>query len=99
MKDTKTVKKSLLEKMPYGIISGACGMFVFFATFGLVVAYIVMSGIAGQTSDTVSFLENGWQVALFVLDIIFFLAAAAALTMFILKQTGVLSKGKGDDHK
>lgn len=87
-------QKTLLEKLPYGIISGACAMFVFFATFGLIVAYVVMSGIAGQTSDTVSFLENSWQVLLFVFDIIFLIASIGALVMFILKRIDFFSKGQ-----
>ena len=98
MNDRKGQKK-ITEKLPYGIISGACAMFVFFATLGLIAAYIITSGIAGQTSDTVSFFENGWQIALFVFDIIFLIAAIAALVMYILKKTGVIYGEKKDENK
>ena len=90
MNDTKGQKQTILAKLPYGIISGACAMFVFFATFGLIVAYVVTSGIAGQTGDVVSFLENGWQIALFVFDVIFAIAAAGALAMYVLRKKGVV---------
>lgn len=88
--ESKTAQsKTVWEKIPFGIISGACGMFSFFATFGLIVAYVVMSGIAGQTADTVSFFENAWQTVLFVFDVIFAIVGIAALVMFVLKAKGV----------
>lgn len=74
------------KKFPFGIVAGACGMVVFFATFGLIVAYVVLAGIAGQTSDTAAFIENWWQGLLLAVDIIAAVAAVASLVMYILKK-------------
>ena len=78
------VKK--FRRVPFGILAGAFGMVVFFATVGLVVAYLVNSGIAGQTARTVTFLDNWYQVLLFVVDLISAVIAAASLVMYILKK-------------
>lgn len=74
------------KKVPFGIISGACAMVVFFSTVGLIIAYAVTSGIAGQTMRTVSFLENWWQGLMFAADIIAALVAVASLVMYVLKR-------------
>ena len=74
------------KKVPFGIISGACGMIVFFSTLGLIVAYAVLSGIEGEIGRTVSFFENWWQVLLFVVDVIAAVVAVAALVMFVIKK-------------
>jgi hypothetical protein len=89
----KKRQKMMLEKLPYGIFSGACAMFVFFATLALIAAYLILSGIAAQTSDTVSFFESSWQIALFIFDIIFFIAMIGTFVMYVLKAKGFFSKG------
>ena len=93
MKDKKSVEK-LFARLPYGIISGACAMVVFFATAGLVASYIGFSGIAAQTSDTVSFLEYGWQVALLAVDIVCAAVMIASFVAFILKGKKVIFADK-----
>ena len=52
--------KALLKtkKVPFRIICGVSGIIVFFTTVGLVLAYVVLSGIAEQTNKTISFFEN-----------------------------------------
>ena len=74
------------EKIPFGIISGAFGMVAFFATVGLIIGYLVVAGIAGQTMRTVSFFENWWQVLIFVADLISVIIAVGSLVMYILKK-------------
>lgn len=74
------------KKIPFGIIAGACAMVVFFSTVGLIIAYAVTSGIAGQTMRTVSFLENWWQALMFAADIVAALITVASLVMYILKR-------------
>ena len=78
------VKK--FRRVPFGILAGAFGMVVFFATVGRVVADAVLSGIEGEMMRTVSFFENWWQVLLFVVDVIAAVAAIASLAMFIVKK-------------
>lgn len=90
MKDNKKSINGIFGKFPYGIICGGCAMFVFFATAGLIVSYVVFSGIAAQTSDRVAFLEYGWQTALFVFDIIFAIIAAATFVLYILKKKKII---------
>ena len=95
------VKK--FRRVPFGILAGAFGMVVFFATVGLVVAYLVNSGIAGQTARTVTFLDNWYQALLFVVDIISALIAAASLAMYIVKKVYVGREKKAEagraDHE
>lgn len=74
------------KRVPFGILAGAFGMVVFFATVGLVIAYLVNAGIAEQTARTVTFLDNWYQVLLFVADIIAAIVAAGSLVMYILKK-------------
>lgn len=90
--DNKNIGK-LFYRLPYGIICGACAMVVFFATAGLIVSYIVFAGIASQTSDTVAFLEYGWQTALLIADVLFAAIMIAALVAYILKKCGKLFAG------
>ena len=87
--------KALLKtkKVPFGIICGVSGIIVFFTTVGLVLAYVVLSGIAEQTNKTISFFENWWQVLLFVVLIIAALTAIAAFVMFILKRAALIAEG------
>lgn len=96
MENKKNGFVNLLLKLPYGIICGACAIFVFFATAGLIISYVIYSGIASQTTDTVAFLEYGWQTTLFVFDIVFALIAIACLVMFILKKSKVLFAEKAE---
>ncbi len=77
------------KKIPFGIISGAFGMVVFFATVGLALAYVVNYGIAAATSKTVTFLDSWWQVLLFIVDIISVIIALSSLVMYILKKVYV----------
>ena len=74
------------KKIPIGIISGAFGMVAFFATVGLIIGYLVVAGIAGQTMRTASFFENWWQVLIFVADLISVIIAVGSLVMYILKK-------------
>ena len=77
---------SKTRRVPFGIIAGAFGMVVFFATAGLIIAYLVNAGIAEQTARTVTFLDNWYQVVLFVADIIAAIVAGFSLVMYILKK-------------
>lgn len=74
------------RRIPFGIITGAFGMVVFFATVGLIIAYLVNAGIAEQTARSATFLDNWYQVLLFVADLISAIVALAALVMYILKK-------------
>ena len=90
---------------PFGIIAGACAIVVFFATVGLIVAHLVLNGIASATESTSSFFENWWQVLLFIADVLFFLGLALSLTMFVIRVTAnrrdaeTTEDGRSEDEK
>ncbi len=84
------------RKVPFGIICGACGIAVFFATLGLVIGYAVTAGIAAQTGKTVSFLENWWQVVLFIVLILAAMVAIAALVLYVIRRMMLIA---GSDDK
>lgn len=102
MENNKKSIEKLFSKLPYGIICGGCAMFVFYATAGLIISYVVFAGIASQTADKVAFLEYGWQTALFVFDIIFAIVMIATLVAFILKKHKIIfntvkTEGESDE--
>ena len=102
MENNNKAIRGLLSKLPYGISCGASAMFVFFATAGLIVSYVVFSGIAAQTSDTVSFLEYSWQTVLFVFDIIFAIITVTTLVAYILKKRNIFfvtKERKGEQNE
>ena len=51
-------KKEDVRKIPWGIIAGAAGMIVLFATVAFVLIYVVLSGVAAQTAEAVTVFEN-----------------------------------------
>ena len=74
-----------MRKAPWGIIAGICAMVVFFATVGVIAAFIVLNTIAGQTNTTASMFGEWWQTALFVVDILFAVGFVVSLVMYIMK--------------
>lgn len=72
-----------MRKVPWGIIAGICAMVVFFATVGVIAAFIVLNSIAGQTNTTASMFDVWWQTALFIVDIIFAVGFIVSLAMYI----------------
>lgn len=80
-----------VRKVPFGIIAALCGMAVFFALFGLVMAYVVSAGVAAQTNNTVSFLETDWQTLLFVVMLVCFVVAVVSATLCALKRRALIA--------
>ena len=80
-----------VRKVPFGIIAACCGIAVFFALFGLILAYVISSGIAAQTNNTVSFLEEGWQVLVFVVMIIAAVVGVFSTVMCALKRRALIA--------
>ncbi len=83
-------KKEDVRKIPWGIIAGAAGMIVLFATVAFVLIYVVLSGVAAQTAEAVTVFENWYQTLIFVVDIIAFVVFAGSLTMWIMRAAGKL---------
>ena len=74
------------KKWPFGIIAGANFILFFYSTLAFVAVYLVFSGVANQTGETVSPFANWWQVLLFILAIISFICMIASFVLFILKK-------------
>lgn len=79
-----------MKKIPWGILAGVAAMVVFFATAAVVILFVVLNGVAGQTNGSTTIFGTWYQTLIFVIDIIGILAFSGALTMFILKALGKL---------
>ena len=82
------LKKEDVRKIPWGIIAGAAGMIALFATVAFVLIYVVTSGVAAQTAESVSAFENWYQTLIFVVDVIAFIVFATSLAMWIMRAAG-----------
>ena len=82
------LKKEDVRKIPWGIIAGAAGMIALFATVAFVLIYVVTSGVAAQTAESVSAFENWYQTLIFVVDVIAFVVFATSLAMWIMRAAG-----------
>lgn len=87
-----------MKKLPWGIFAGICAMIAFFAITGTVAAYIILNGVAAQTSETVTLFDNWYQTVLFVLDILSILGFAGCMAMFVLKQKSLKAEEVKDEQ-
>ena len=83
-----------MKKIPWGILAGVAAMVVFFATAAVVILFVVLNGVAGQTNGSTTIFGTWYQTLIFVIDIIGILAFSGALTIFILKALGKLPEKK-----
>lgn len=63
-------------------------MIALFATVAFVLIYVVTSGVAAQTAESVSAFENWYQTLIFVVDVIAFVVFATSLAMWIMRAAG-----------
>ena len=75
-----------MKKLPWGIFAGICGIVVFFSTVGIIAAFIILSAIAGATSDCTTLFATWYQKTLFAADIIFGVGLILSVTMFVIKK-------------
>lgn len=75
-----------MKRKPFGIIFGSCAIFVFYATIGLIAAYIVEDGVMKQTASRASFLGSWWQILLFIVDILVLALGVYSLVMFFIQR-------------
>ncbi len=76
----------MIKKFPFAIVAGISAILAFYGIFAFVAVYIVNSGVAAQTSETVSMFASWWQVLLFVLDIVFVLGCLAMIALSIVQK-------------
>ena len=89
------MNKEKLQKLPWGIFAGSLAIVIFFCTLALVVTYMVDSGVAAQTSESVTLFEEWYRVLLFVIDVIAASGFSGSLVLWILRATGKLGKDGG----
>ncbi len=80
------MKKEKALDLPWGIMSGVSAMIVFFGVIAFILIYVISSGIAQQTSETVSAFETWYQTLIFVVVIIAAVAAVASLVMYVIRE-------------
>ena len=73
----------MMKKIRWGAIAGICLVFVFYLTVGIVAGWMILDRIEAETTGHASLFQEGWQIALFVLDIVFIAATVGSLAMFI----------------
>ena len=70
-----------MKKVPWNLLAWICLEVAFFLTFGIVVAFLILNGIAGATSGSITIFTNWWQTLLFVADVLFVGGAVACFVM------------------
>lgn len=79
-----------MKKLHWGLFAWICLEVAFFLTFGIVVAFLILNGIAGATSGSITIFTNWWQTLLFIADVLF---VGGAVACFVMKH---LAKKKPD---
>ena len=73
-----------MRKIHWGIFIGVFAIVAFYATFGVVFAYILLNAIEAETSGYATLFDNWWQTLLFVVDVISVVGLLASITMKII---------------
>lgn len=73
----------MMKKIPWGIIAGVCLVFVIYLTAGIIVGWVILDRIEAETTGNASLFQEGWQIALFVADVVVAAVMAGSLAMFI----------------
>ena len=73
-----------MKKIHWGILIGVFAIITFYATFGIVFAYILLNAIEAETSGYATLFDNWWQTLLFVIDVISIIGLLGSITMKIL---------------
>lgn len=80
--------KELMNRIPWGIVAGFCGVIVFYTITATVVIQYILSIIAGATSDGAGLFGTWYQTLLFVASIVFGLAFVGSVGMYAYKKIG-----------
>lgn len=73
----------MMKKIPWGIIAGVCLVLVIYLTAGIIVGWVILDRIEAETTGNASLFQEGWQIALFVADVVVAAVMAGSLAMFI----------------
>ena len=80
------------KKIPYGFFAGLSGIFAFYLTAAVIIAFVILNRIEAETNSSASLFGTWYQTMLFVLDIL----AVAATVFFIVM--AVMGRGKKRDR-
>ncbi len=73
-------------KSYFGVFAGIFGFFAIWLTVAVVGAWFILNAVAGQINATATLFDNGWQVLLFVLDVVCVVAMLACIVLAIVKR-------------
>ncbi len=72
-----------MKKIRWGIIAGVCLVFVIYLTAGIIAGWMILDRIEAETTGSASLFQEGWQIALFVADVVCAVAMLGSFAMFI----------------
>ena len=88
-----------MKKIPWGVIAGVCLVFVIYLTAGIIAGWVILDRIEAETMGNASLFQEGWQIALFVADVIVAAVMAGSLAMFIRNKVAGRGLGKKEEAK
>jgi len=59
-----------MKKTLWGVLSAICGIFAFYLTIGVIVAFLILEGMANATNVHATLFDFWWQTALFIADLV-----------------------------
>ncbi len=77
-----------MKKVPWGFLGGVCLILAFYLTVGIVVAFLILNAIAAQTSYSATLFDTGWQILMFVLDVISVIGIIGCFSMYAIREKG-----------
>lgn len=83
------------SKFPWGILAGVCAVIVFYTIIGTVAAYIVLSVIAGATTEGAGLFDTWYQILLFIGDIVFGAGFIVSIILYFVTKAGDKKIGRG----
>ena len=89
----------MMKKIPWGVIAGVCLVFVIYLTAGIIAGWVILDRIEAETMGNASLFQEGWQIALFVADVIVAAVMAGSLAMFIRNKVAGRGLGKKEEAK
>lgn len=88
--------KSVMHKIPWGILMGVCGVIVFYTVVGTVAAAIILNAVTSIVDGAAGLFGTWYQSLLFACDIVFGLGFIGSTAMYILTKTGAKQAKEGN---
>lgn len=91
--------RKIVDRVPWGIVASVSGIFCFYLTVAVFGVNFIFTQVNGQTGQAATIFDTWWQTMIFVLDIVFAVVFIGALTLFILKKTGLKNGGAKNEKE